>query len=58
MDPPQVIPGWIEGVTYVGEGGMIELEIPSDLAYGPGGHPPAIPPNATLHFIVELLKAE
>ena len=50
-----VIDGWLEGLTYVEEGGMIELEIPSQLAYGPGGRP-GIPPNATLHFTVEVLQ--
>lgn len=52
----QVVPGWTEGLQLVGEGGMIELEIPSHLGYGPNGMPGAIPPNATLHFKVELLK--
>jgi len=52
----QVVPGWTEGLQLVGEGGMIELEIPSHLGYGPSGKPGAIPPNATLHFKVELLK--
>ena len=33
----QVIRGWTEGMQLVGEGGMIELEIPSDLGYGPRG---------------------
>ncbi|MFM8734409.1 MAG: FKBP-type peptidyl-prolyl cis-trans isomerase [Pirellulales bacterium] len=52
----QVIPGWTEGMQLVGEGGMIELVIPSDLGYGPRGTPGGpIPPNATLHFLVELL---
>ena len=52
----QVVPGWTEGVQLIGEGGMIELEIPSKLGYGPQGHPPGIPPNAKLHFIIELKK--
>lgn len=54
----QVVPGWTEGLQLVGEGGMIELEIPSDLGYGPQGMPGAIPPNATLHFIVELIDIQ
>lgn len=49
-----VIPGWTEGLQLVSEGGMIELEIPSELGYGPMGSPGSIPPNATLHFKVEL----
>ena len=51
----QVIPGWTEGLQLLGEGGMIELEIPSDQGYGPGGAP-GIPPNSTLHFKVELIE--
>ncbi|MCA9077952.1 MAG: FKBP-type peptidyl-prolyl cis-trans isomerase [Planctomycetaceae bacterium] len=53
----QVVAGWTEGLQYVREGGMIELEIPSDLGYGASGRP-GIPPNATLHFIVELIEIE
>lgn len=49
-----VIRGWTEGMQYVGEGGMIELEIPYELGYGESGSPPTIPPRATLHFLVEL----
>jgi FKBP-type peptidyl-prolyl cis-trans isomerase FkpA len=50
-----VIPGWTEGMQLVGEGGMIELEIPSKLGYGARGAGEDVPPNATLHFVVELI---
>lgn len=51
-----VIKGWTEGLQLIGEGGMIELEIPGPLAY-PSGRP-GIPPNSTLHFIVELKEVK
>jgi hypothetical protein len=51
-----VVPGWTEGLQLIGESGMIELEIPGKLGYGPQGRPYTIPPNATLHFIIELKK--
>jgi len=51
-----VIAGWTEGLQLVGVGGMIELWIPADLGYGSAGSGRSVPPNATLHFIVELLE--
>ena len=53
-----VIRGWTEGMQLVGEGGMIELEIPASLGYGERGAGGVIPPNATLHFLVELLEVQ
>lgn len=50
----QVVEGWREGIPFCAEGGMIELEIPSKLGYGARGAGGVIPPNATLHFLVEL----
>ena len=50
-----VIPGWTEGMQLVGEGGMIELWVPSRLGYGERGSPGSIPPHSNLHFIVELV---
>ena len=51
----KVIAGWTEGMQLADEGGMIELWIPARLGYGREGSG-RVPPNATLHFVVELLK--
>ena len=53
-----VVKGWTEGLQLTGEGGMIELEIPPELGYGKSGFGTAIPPDATLHFIVEVLDVK
>jgi peptidylprolyl isomerase len=51
-----VIAGWDQGVEGMKVGGRRELVIPPDLAYGPAGSPPAIGPNETLVFVIDLLK--
>jgi len=51
----RVIAGWTEGVSLMPVGAKYRFWIPSDLAYGPGGNPPKIGPNAALTFDIELL---
>jgi FKBP-type peptidyl-prolyl cis-trans isomerase len=50
-----VIDGWKEGLVGVQAGDRIQLDIPSDLAYGDEGRPPTIPGGAALTFVIDVV---
>ena len=52
----RVIRCWTEGVQKMKEGGQAKLICPPATAYGERGAGGVIPPNATLHFEIELLS--
>jgi FKBP-type peptidyl-prolyl cis-trans isomerase FklB len=54
--PNQVIKGWTEAMQLMVVGDKWEMYIPMELAYGPSGKPPKIPPAATLIFVMEIVK--
>jgi peptidylprolyl isomerase len=52
----QLIDGWVQGMKGMRVGGRRKLVIPPELGYGEAGSPPAIPPNETLVFVIDLKK--
>lgn len=51
-----VIQGWQDGLLGVREGGVRQLDIPAELAYGDSGSPPIIQPGDALSFVVEVVS--
>lgn len=58
LDEGGLIKGWLDGMKGMKVGGKRKLTIPSDLGYGPAGHPPDIPGGAGLKFDIELTAVE
>ena len=53
-----MIKGWSEAFSIMPAGSKWELYIPQELAYGPAGQLPKIPPYATLIYEIEFLEIE
>ena len=53
-----VIPGFSQGIVGMKVGGRRELVIPPDLGYGARGAPPAVGPNETLVFVIDLVAVQ
>lgn len=51
-----VIQGWDEGLVGIKAGGLRQLDIPSDLAYGDQGSGDVIKPGSALTFVVEAVS--
>jgi cyclophilin family peptidyl-prolyl cis-trans isomerase len=49
-----VIPGWDQGLVGVKAGGLRQLDIPADLAYGDSGSGEVIKPGDALTFVIEV----
>jgi len=54
--PGSVIQGWSQGVVGMKIGGVREITIPSDLAYGATGSGDKIPANTPLKFVIMLIN--
>ncbi|MFY9227873.1 MAG: FKBP-type peptidyl-prolyl cis-trans isomerase [Candidatus Microsaccharimonas sp.] len=55
VSPGGVIAGWTEGVVGMKVGGVRELTIPADKAYGEKGSGDNIPPNTPIKFVVMII---
>lgn len=55
VTPGAVIKGWTQGANGMKVGGVRELTIPSDLAYGSTGSGDLIPANTPLKFVIMII---
>ncbi len=51
-----LIQGWKDGIIGMNIGGVREITIPSDLAYGESGSGDDIPPNTPIKFVVMAIE--
>lgn len=52
-----LVQGWTIGLTGVRVGSRVLLQIPPAYGYGAAGSEPRIPPDSTLWFLIDILKA-
>jgi FKBP-type peptidyl-prolyl cis-trans isomerase FkpA len=52
------VTGMLEGITQFKQGGKGRIFIPSIMAYGPQGNPPAIKSNENIYFDIELVEVK
>jgi len=57
VSPGGVITGWTEGIDGMKVGGIRELTIPADKAYGEQGSGDKIPANTPLKFVIMVIPA-
>lgn len=53
-----VVPGFAQGIVGMKVGGRREIVIPPALGYGATGQAPAVAPDETLVFVVDLLAIQ
>ncbi|WP_274556319.1 FKBP-type peptidyl-prolyl cis-trans isomerase [Streptomyces spiramyceticus] len=53
-----VIPGWQKALDGQKVGSRLQVSIPPELGYGAQGQQPSIKPNATLVFVMDIVKAK
>lgn len=56
MDTGAVIKGWDKGIKTMRKGEQAIFTLRPEYAYGKEGSPPAIPPDTTLKFDIEMLS--
>jgi peptidylprolyl isomerase len=54
----RVVPGFSQGIVGMKVGGRRVVVIPPDLGYGAAGSPPAVGPDETLVFVIDLLGVQ